>query len=216
MIQFLSLDENNEEFFAKRLSKIQPKRQVVVFTHRISLMWMLKFYAKKEELKCKFIYVSKEPWGAGETGNIPFFAKKTKQALNDIINDDFQKAKKAYTKNGTVDYNDKASLICKNFRILLERMIEHDLLSGVIQRNDRKVTTEDNIHKLAHISQKDCKLFDSLMTKYSIYLHSQPIKSSPSPPPEPNELENDLKKLKNWQKEFSERKKNHAIPKETA
>lgn len=199
-----SLDQNFEEAVVQRLCTIASERQVVIFTHRLSLLAMVQEYAKKVSIKPEIVCIRKEPWGTGEPGNTPLQAQKPMQALNSLINSELPKAKKLFNESGFDAYKSEAEAICIEFRILLERMVEYELMSDVVQRYRRAINTMGKICNLAKISEADCKYFDDLMTKYSRYEHSQPAEA-PVTLPEPDELETDFNGLKQWQTEFKDR-----------
>jgi energy-coupling factor transporter ATP-binding protein EcfA2 len=199
-----SLDQNFEEAVVQRLCAIASERQVVIFTHRLSLLAMVQDYAKKVSIKPEIVCIREEPWGTGEPGNTPLQAQKPLQALNTLINSELPKAKKLFNESGFDAYKSEAKAICSEFRILLERMVEYELMSDVVQRYRRAINTMGKISNLAKISEADCKYFDDLMTKYSRYEHSQPAEA-PVTLPEPDELETDFNGLKQWQTEFKDR-----------
>ena len=199
-----SLDQNYEEAVVQRLCAIASERQVIIFTHRLSLLAMVQDYAKKVNLKPKIICIREEPWGTGEPGNTPLQAQKPLQALKSLINKELPRAKKLFNESGFDAYKSEAKSLCSEFRILLERMVEYELMSDVVQRYRRAINTMGKIGNLAEISEADCKYFDDLMTKYSRYEHSQPLEA-PVPLPEPDELETDFTALKDWQAEFKKR-----------
>ena len=199
-----SLDQNFEEAVVQRLCAIASERQVVIFTHRLSLLAMVQDYAKKVSIKPEIVCIREEPWGTGEPGNTPLQAQKPLQALNTLINSELPKAKKLFNESGFDAYKSEAKAICSEFRILLERMVEYELMSDVVQRYRRAINTMGKINNLAKISEADCKYFDDLMTKYSRYEHSQPAEA-PVTLPEPDELETDFNGLKQWQTEFKDR-----------
>ncbi|MGB4544733.1 MAG: AAA family ATPase, partial [Smithellaceae bacterium] len=199
-----SLDQNYEEAVVQRLCAIASERQVLIFTHRLSLLALVQDYAKKVSIKPEIVCIRKEPWGTGEPGNTPLQAQKPLQALNTLINSELPKAKKLFNESGFDAYRSEAKAICSEFRILLERMVEYELMSDVIQRYRRAINTVGKISNLAKISEADCKYFDDLMTKYSRYEHSQPAEA-PVTLPEPDELETDFIGLKQWQTEFKGR-----------
>ena len=93
--------------------------------------------------------------------------------------------------------------ICSDFRILVERAIENDLLCGVVQRFQRPVHTL-KLKDLAKLKDTDCNLLDSLMTKYSGFEHSQSTEL-PVELPKPDELLSDMTSLKNWREEYAKR-----------
>lgn len=198
-----SLDQEYEEAMAKRVVKLSGARQVIVFTHRLSLLASLEDAAKTNGVSLNVIGLQREPWGAGEPREAPLPAQKPKNAINALL-DRVVGARKILTESGQSEYELIAKGICSDIRITLERLIENDLLADVIQRFRRPITTQGKLHKLAKITLEDCKFIDDLMTKYSQYEHSQP-NESPIPLPNPDNLEEDLKKLKLWREEFEKR-----------
>jgi len=196
-----SLDQDFEEAVVQRLVRLSSDRQVIVFTHRVSLLVLLQEYGRREGREPKVTCVRCEPWGTGEPGDTPLFAKKPDKALNALLNENLAKARKAHDEEGQTAYAPLAKSICSDFRILLERMIECELLADVVQRFRRAVNTQGKLDKLARITAADCKLFDNMMTKYSRYEHSQP-NEAPVAPPTPDELKADLEALRDWRTAF--------------
>lgn len=60
-----SLDQDYEKITSKRLIELCKKRQVIVFTHRLSLLAYLEAAAEKEGIKSLIISIWNESWGAG-------------------------------------------------------------------------------------------------------------------------------------------------------
>jgi hypothetical protein len=199
-----SLDQDFEEAVVQRLIELAKDRQLIIFTHRLSLLGLVQDYGKRAGIKPHVICVRQEAWGTGEPGGTPFFAKKPEKALNALIDERLVGAKKIIEEHGQEIYEPYAKALCSDFRILLERMIESELLADVIQRYRRAVNTLGKIDKLARITAPDCKLFDDMMTKYSRYEHSQPGEA-PVQPPLPDELRLDFETLREWRKEFLNR-----------
>lgn len=199
-----SLDQDFEEAVVQRLVRLSADRQVIVFTHRISLLVLLKEYGKRERREPKVTCVRCESWGTGEPGDTPLFAKKPDKALNALLNERLTRARKVYEEKGQSTYSPLAKSICSDFRIILERMIEFELLADVVQRFRRKVTTEGKLSKLARVTSDDCKFFDDMMTKYSRYEHSQPDEA-PVVHPTPDELNTDIESLSSWRTKFNGR-----------
>lgn len=196
-----SLDQDFEEAVVLRLVRLAADRQVIVFTHRVSLLVLLQEYGKREGREPKVTCVRSEVWGTGEPGDTPLFAKKPEKALNALLNENLAKARKAHDEQGQEAYAPLAKAICSDFRILLERMIECELLADVVQRFRREVNTKGKLDKLTRIKAEDCKLFDDLMTKYPRYEHSQPYEA-PVTPPTPDELKTDMEVLRDWRTAF--------------
>lgn len=196
-----SLDQSFEEAVVQRLVRLSADRQVIVFTHRISLLVLLQDYGKKEERDPKVTCVRSEVWGTGEPGDTPLFAKKPDKALNTLLNESLAKARNVLHEEGQSSYSLLAKAICSDFRIVLERMIEADLLADVVQRFRRAITTQGKLEKLPRITPEDCKFFDEMMTKYSRYEHSQP-NEAPVALPDPQELKKDMETLRDWRNAF--------------
>jgi len=199
-----SLDQDFEEATAERLIKLCGTRQVIVFTHRLSLLAMLEDAADKADIECRTISLQRESWGTGQPAGAPLPAQKPQKALNSLLNERLAKARKVWNEVGSQAYAVEAKALCSDIRITIERLIELELLADVVQRFRRPINTMGKIGKLAFIEKADCELIDEMMTKYSRYEHAQP-KEAPVSLPEPDELEADLKRLQTWQAEFSKR-----------
>jgi len=194
-----SLDQTYEESTANRLIELSKDRQVIVFTHRLSL---LSFLCEADNTYSK--YIKSEFWGCGEHGDIPLFAKKPVNAIRNLKNDRLVKAKKVLEEQGSEFGNPLLKSICSDMRILLERVIELELLGGIVQRHKRGITTKDKLSRLVHINSSDSGLLEGLMTEFSKYEHSQ-SEESPITPPTPAVLESLIDSLLGWHEEFKKR-----------
>ena len=198
-----SLDQDYEEAVVARLAALAKTRQVIVFTHRLSLLTMLEDALESAGLTARVVAINREPWGSGQPGATPFPARKPKQALNGLV-DEVARARKILSGTGRADYEIHAKAICSDTRILVERLVEDILLNGVVLRFRRSLQTNGRINSLSKIQVADCKLIEEMMTKYSRYEHSQP-KEAPVALPEPDEITTDLNVLQEWLKTFTER-----------
>ncbi len=205
-----SLDQEFEWRVALRLSQLAKNRQVLVFTHRLSLYGAMEDAAKKmgEDWKNQHLHQHCIEMFAGIAGH-PMdqaaWSSSTKQA-NNILLARLAEAKKAGEATGAEAYRNHAQGVCSDFRKLLERTVEDDLLNQVVKRHRRSVTTENRLTSLSHITREDCRFIDDLMTKYSCYEHSQSLETPIFIPEEP-ELRADLESLKAWREEFKKRGK---------
>jgi energy-coupling factor transporter ATP-binding protein EcfA2 len=200
-----SLDQQYEEKIVERLVELSKTRQVIVFTHRLSLLGQLNDNSDSNSIQ--IIGIRNEHWGAGEIGETPLFAKKTIPALNNIKNERIAKAKKIFNEEGSEAYYPFGKALCSDIRILVERIVELDFLADVIQRYRRAVNTMGKLQNLAKIKTEDCDLVNDFMTRYSCYEHSQPTET-PIEIPEPVELEKDVESLLKWLSEFNNRNLN--------
>lgn len=198
-----SLDQNYEEAVVKRLIELSQDKQVIVFTHRLSLLGTVRHFADKKSIKYDVVCIRSADWGTGEPVPIPLSQSDIKTALNTLMNQRYQDAKKA-SENGEFEHAEiLLKSICSDFRALVERSIENDLLCGVVQRFQRPVHTL-KLKDLSKLKDADCNLLDSLMTKYSGFEHSQPIES-PVELPKLDDLLADMTSLKTWRDEYAKR-----------
>ncbi|NRB42420.1 MAG: restriction endonuclease [Pseudomonadales bacterium] len=207
-----SLDHDYETEVAKRLVLLSLERQVLVFTHRLSLYGALeecsKSLAKKAGGEGKDFLsqrcIQSFDGTAGHMVEPDTWVAATKTA-NNILITRLNDAKKSYADLGDIQmFSIVVQSICSDFRKLLERTIEDDLLQKVVNRHRRSITTVDRLDKLHYISPDDCKYFDVLMTKYSCYEHSQSTET-PVFIPEYQDLIDDLNGLKLWREKFKAR-----------
>jgi hypothetical protein len=199
-----SLDHVFEEATARRLVKLSMSRQVIVFTHRLSLVEYIENSAKKAGIDpLSIVTLRREHWGAGEPGELSINHMKPDGAL-DRLTQRLRQAKEVLEKTGREAYEDLAKSICGDFRTAIECTIEKKLLNAVIKRYSREIQTKGKIQDLAKITASDCTFFDDLMTKYSVYEHSQPTET-PATSPEPDDIASDLRSVKAWISEFKSR-----------
>ena len=204
-----SLDQSYEEAVVQRLIKLSQNRQVIVFTHRLSLLGTVRHFTEKKSIKPDVVSIRSADWGIGEPAPIPLSQSDIKTALNTLMNQRYQEAKYA-NEEGKFEYAEiLLKSICSDFRTLVERSIETDLLCEVVQRFQRPVRTL-KLKELAKLKDKDCNFLDSLMTKYSGFEHSQPSES-PVELPKLNDLFGDMNSLKEWREEYAKRSATTAV-----
>lgn len=185
-----SLDQSYESAMAERFVSLSKHRQVIVFTHRLSLLHLL---TKSGEEDVDYTAVCLSEICKGDIAEVPIFLKKTKQAVNRMINDEISELKESY-KESDKAYRKDVSFLSKEIRILLEKVVENDLLCGIVRRYIPDIQTKGKINKLAQIPQEDCIFIDKMMSDYSKYEHSAPDET-PIELPDPSEIEQDLKAL---------------------
>lgn len=78
------------------------------------------------------------------------------------------------------------------------------MLNNVVLRFRREVMTKGLLRQLSNITQNDCDLIDDLMTRYSVYEHSQ-ADDLPAVPPELIQLEADMQSLAAWMEDYAKR-----------
>lgn len=187
-----SLDHVFEEHTAMRLSELAQTRQLIVFTHRLSLVGLIMKYASAAGADSELIALSRNH--IGRVTELPIELKRTDRAVNQLYDHRLKAAEKAFGADDS-EYDAIAKGICSDIRILVERVVESDLLNGVVSRFSPEVNTKGKLSAIADITEADCSTVDAFMTKYSRYEHSQPS-DSPVPIPQPDEIRKDLEKLR--------------------
>jgi len=209
-----SLDIEFEERVAQRLVELAKSRQVIVFTHRLSLACILrdahKRYATAQKntgegkaVFLKEIVLCRIEKRIGLTAGLNTLSGSIPQGLESLLS----RVKQTKAKEEVGDhagYQADVKNICSDMRMLGERSVEEVLLLGIVTRFKRGINTKDKLHPLTKISSEDCTFIDDLMTKYSVYEHSQSLEI-PSTPPALDELKGDIEALKSWSAEFKKR-----------
>ncbi|MDP2653904.1 MAG: hypothetical protein Q8Q08_07730 [Candidatus Omnitrophota bacterium] len=197
-----SLDQDYEQVTAERLIELSSSRQVIVFTHRLSLVGLLQKYAKKEKIDPAIVCLSKSR--IGDVSDAIMWSK-TGPTANRFLQDRIKQLKVALTE-GDEEYEKETKALCRDIRVLLEHVVEVDLLAGIIRRYEPDVQTKGKIETLAEITKDNCKFMDDMLTKYSFYEHSQP-EEAPVKLPGHEEIEEDLKRIVIFIDEIKKRQK---------
>ncbi|CAN7224276.1 AAA family ATPase [Acidovorax sp. LjRoot38] len=210
-----SLDQDFEERVVARLVELAKQRQVIVFTHRLSLVTLIEDSVKK----LKDIAASAKlppPVDSNlvtlrrlgkQTGLVTQFSirdGKPQKAVNRLRDELLPKLKVIHDAGEVEAYESQVKGICSDFRILVERAVEYVLLNEVLLRFRRSVQTQGRVTALAKICKEDCEFIDGLMTSYSAFEHSQ-ADELPAEVPDFAVLETDVKALAEWMDEFSRR-----------
>lgn len=190
-----SLDYRYEEGVVDRLVEAAKQRQVIVFTHRISMAVGLHDVSKKKNVKCEEVTIESNKKSKGVIVDFKPIGGNPKRQLNKLINEDLSKLKNM--DEFSEDYKESLDKICTKFRNIVEKSIENYLLNRVVLRFRKNIVTNGTLEKLSEITLDDCKMFDGFMTKYSCYDHSM-SDETPLIDIEIDDLEKDLKELKEW------------------
>lgn len=208
-----SLDHKYERKVADRLVKLSTERQVIVFTHRLAFAQLLVSSLNDyNESQCKndnpiiidFKQIELRNKPLGEPTEPTYRGTlKMKNALNNIKNHNIAILKKQYKSGEYENYNNGIKSLCSDLRKIVEQGIETDLLCGVVTRFGYSVNTL-RLKYLYAVTQNDINLFDDLMTKYSVYEHSQSTER-PLELPELCDIEKDVDDLIAWCDDFKKR-----------
>lgn len=210
-----SLDQGFEEKVVDRLVDLAVDRQVIIFTHRLSLLSLvestttkLKDHAGKSGLKAPVSVtvqtLRKLGKSAGIVAKLSLRDSKPVKALARIKNEFLPQLRK-HSDNSDVDtFEREAWQVFSEFRILVEKCIESVLLNEVLIRFRRDIQTKGRLSKLTKIVQSDCDFIDDLMTRYSVFEHSQ-SDELPAASPDLEQIEQDVDALSLWISNFDKR-----------
>lgn len=211
-----SLDQSFEERVVSRLVELSKSRQVVVFTHRLSLLTLientvdrLKGQAKMEGKEAPVTLSIQSLRRMGKVAGItnPLISIRDanpQNAANRLRDEAVPQLAKLHAAALAEEYEERAKSVCSDFRILVERCVEKVLMNDVLTRFRRSVETKNKIGMLAKITAEDCQFVDSLMTRYSSFEHSQPDEL-PAELPDLEEIKKDVVALASWIEGFKKR-----------
>lgn len=197
-----SLDYKFESSVIQRLVEAGKHRQVIVFTHRLSMVVGLYDKCGKE-----VPFKEVELLGRGKNKGVPAGSAvnggQSLGKLKNIKNEKLAKLKKM--DENSCEYIEGIHYVCQQMRIHVEKSIEDTLLNGIVLRYRKSVQTQGRIMWLSKITQDDCKIIDDMMTKYSYYDHSM---SDEAPLQEftLEEIEQDIEHLIEWLTDINKRR----------
>jgi hypothetical protein len=210
-----SLDQEFEERVVTRLIELAAERQVIVFTHRLSLLTLItesvdaiekraKAAGEKPPVSCRTVALRRMGAHVGIPTETSLQEKKVESALTRLLDHRIPSIRKRQTTGDFEAYANELKSACSDFRILIERAVETELLDSVVVRFRRSVRTLNGFNRLARIGIDDCILLDNFMGKYSCYEHSQ----SPELPvavPDVEDVASDIGILRDWVRSFEKK-----------
>ncbi|MGF7192120.1 energy-coupling factor transporter ATP-binding protein EcfA2 [Robbsia andropogonis] len=207
-----SLDQEFEERVADRLVELSRTRQVIVFTHRLSLLSILDDALEKVSKNVSILaeappsrsFLSLRRLGpvVGVVNTLDVRREPPAKGFAKLRGHRLPILRRAFDALHE-SYESEMKAACSDFRILVERSVEKVMLAGLIERFRRSVQTQQ-IRSLAKITPADCILIDRMMTKYSGFEHSQSDEID-ARLPEIDEVAMDLDLMIDWISEFDKR-----------
>jgi ABC-type uncharacterized transport system ATPase subunit len=183
-----SIDQEGRRRIARTLMKLGETRQVIVFTHELSLVQELQRHASpacavhaqhiKRLGKTVGHVQSDLPWDG-----LPVKARRGQLGKMHAV------LKTKYEENDDEIYARWAADFCNRLRAAFERAVEDSVLAGVVTRRKDDVQTK----KLPAINWNEeiCELVDRGMSETSPWVHDRPLADGSSPPA-PDELKEGL------------------------
>jgi energy-coupling factor transporter ATP-binding protein EcfA2 len=191
-----SLDYRWREGVARRLVQEAKTRQVIVFTHDVVFLLLLKQFAEEQGVTQLDQHVRQLSSGAGVCAEeLPWVAMPVKKKIGYLKNE-WQAADRLFRDGHQPAYEKEAKYLYGLLREAWERALEEVLLEGIVERFRPSVQTQ-HIGTIADITAEDCQMVDVAMTKCSRWLHDQAA-AARAPVPDPAELKADIEALENW------------------
>lgn len=201
-----SLDYQWRQAVARRLVQEAKSRQVIVFTHDVVFLLLLKQFASElgvEQMDQHVRFLSK---GAGVCAQeLPWVAMPIKKKIG-YLKGGWQTADKLFREGHQDAYEKEAKYLYGLLREAWERALEEVLLAGLVERYRPNIQTQQ-VAQIADITPEDCKMVELSMTKCSKWItgHDQAA-AARAPVPEPDELKADIESLEKWVKTIRDRR----------
>ena len=202
-----SLDYKWREDIAGRLVEEAKTRQVIVFTHDVVFLLLLKKCAEDKGVVQRDQHVRQLSKGAGVCAEeLPWVALKVKKRIG-FLRKLLQDAEKLHLEGHQDAYERNAKEIYGYLREAWERGLEEVLLGGVVERF-RSVVQTQQVASLADITIEDCKTVEAAITKSSRWLrgHDQAA-AARADIPRPVTLRADIDALETWVAAIRKRRK---------
>lgn len=192
-----SLDFRWRDGVARRLVGEAKKRQVIVFTHDVVFLLLLKRYAEWQAVEQLDQHVRNQSQGTGVcTEELPWVAMPVKKKIGYIKNE-WQAAHKLERDGRRDEYEKEAKYLYGLLREAWERAIEEILLNEAVQRFEVGIQTQRL--KVVDIAATDYVAIEAGMGKCSTWLPGHDKAAADrAPVPDAAELKGDIDALETW------------------
>ncbi|WP_037427955.1 AAA family ATPase [Shewanella colwelliana] len=204
-----SLDHKWRRLFAKRIALESLHRQVIVLTHDLPFLVMLREAATETSFNLLHI-AQRGPYSGFPVGRLPWDVTSTRERIASLRQQ--VDALRAYCKDLEnfieEDYKEKARYVYGKLRTTLERLIEEWLIGDIVQRFSRDVRVT-MIAKLLKISESEIAFITAIYDKCCCFLdaHDNPANAGVVPMPDIDELNQDIEQLAAFFKEVKNSRK---------
>ena len=183
-----SIDQEGRRRIAHTLLKLGRSRQVIVFTHELSLVHELQSHpASPCPVSAQHIKRMGDTVGHVQP-SLPWEGLSPTERSKQL-NRRLELLKQTYAQNDDERYAEEAAAFCSRLRAAFERAVEDSVLAGVVTRRADDVQTKRL--RAINWSEEICELVDCGMSEASPWVHDRPLHDGSSPP-SPRELEEGL------------------------
>jgi AAA domain len=196
-----SLDHRYRKRVAERLVHEAKGRQVIILTHDIVFLYLLRKYARELNIALNEVSLErgyKRGYGRATEGP-PWVAMSVKQRITKL-RDDLAGARKTLMDGERSGYESKATEIYRRLRQSWERAVEEVLLNETVVRFGDAVQTQ-RLAKLTDVSDSDVEMVTKEMSRCSDFVHDE-AGAVYADVPEPDIIEGDIRRLDDWVKDL--------------
>jgi len=202
-----SLDHDRRRVVAKRLAECARDRQVIVFTHDLVFLHMLRANAQtcavnltNREIRCR------GPITGHVRDRAPAMAMSTAKLISEL--NTYHQRVAAHYRRGDLDaYERELTYAYGILREAWERAIEDILLNQAVQRFDHQIQTQ-RLKPIHDITLADLQIINTAMSVCSRWLpgHAQAATIN-EPLPHPDDLRSEIQRLDAFAKDLTKRRK---------
>ncbi len=203
-----SLDLDYREAVAKIITQLSHDRQIVVFTHDLYFLRLLKdTYKKVFSNECYVTCINTIGEYCGVVSDeIPYLAKNIQERIDTIM------AELDEIKRLDITLVDKKNSIINDLkdkmRQLLERTVEDVLVNKAISRFSKNISFKrGDLANMILVQKNDIDFLLGLYGKYSEVIHDGSIETTPNTLTE-NDIHTDITNYKSWKDNFIQNAKN--------
>lgn len=202
-----SLDVDYRESVAKIIVEMSADRQIIVMTHDLYFLRLLKdIYNKINSTDCYVTCLNSVNNQSGIVSDeIPFLSKNIQERIDTITKgiENVKKIDLTQLDTKRIHLND----LKDKMRQLLERTVEDVLINKAVIRFGKNVNFKKSIlASLIVIKKEDIDFLTSLYGKYSEVIHDGSVETVPNTITE-MDISTDIRSYKDWKDEFVQRVK---------
>lgn len=202
-----SLDHMWRERIARRLVQEAKARQVVVFTHDIMFLKVLKTECESDGVACNFQYVRRDDTVPGIcSGDLPWDAMSFSARIG-TLRSRWQAADKTYRNAGADAYEREARDIYGALRESWEQGVAEVLLQDIVEPYRPEIMTQ-KVRYLDDIETADCAAVKAGMDECSRWMRGHKKAAGDGTPfPKPAQLQQRVQDLDDWAAKIRKRRK---------
>lgn len=203
-----SLDMDYREAVAKIIVHLSVNQQVIVFTHDLYFLRILKdAYKKEHSCECYVTCLNSVENHCGIVSDeIPYLVKNVQERIDTIMSGLNE------IKSLNITQIDKKNSIINDLkdkmRQLLERTVEDILVNNAISRFSKNISFKrGDLANMILVQKNDIDFLLGLYGKYSEVIHDGSIETTPNTLTE-NDIHTDITNYKSWKDNFIQNAKN--------